>query len=422
MRSSADNVSAARLLVRVEGGAFLSRLLADGCAASVRVRVLGVLRWLRTLDTVLAPLCRRDLARLDPEVRAVLRIGLFEAMYLECPPALATDGGVHLVRRLGCGSASGMVNAVLRRATSGWRKVLEGTAIDVRLAHPEWLSHRWIEEFGPNRAEGAMASAQQPAVTWAWFLDESAPARLAAEGLALEPHPWCPGAWSAPDQVGRLIREVEAGAAYAQDPSSQVVAHVAARLSGGAGRFLDLCAAPGGKSALIVHLGDWDPALSGDRLFSRVRLMRPLLDRIGVAGVVAADAVKSPFKPRSWDLVLLDAPCSGTGTFRRHPELKWRLQPDAIARLAADQRGLLAAGLEMLAAEGVLVYATCSVEPEENEEVVRDLPAGFEHVVLEETLPDNVPCHPTTEGGVRILPNPDGDGFTMHAIRRSAPA
>ena len=416
----ANNVSAARLLVRVEGGAFSSRLLADGSAAGVRVRVLGVLRWLRTLDTVLAPLCRRDLARLDPEVRAVLRIGLFEAMYLECPPALATDGGVHLVRRLGCGSASGMVNAVLRRATSGWRETLEGTTIDVRLAHPEWLSRRWIEEFGLNRAEEAMASAQQPAITWAWFLDDSAPARLAAEGLALEPHPWCPGAWSAPDQVGRLVREVVAGVAYAQDPSSQLVAHVAARLRGGGGRFLDLCAAPGGKSALILHLGEWDRTVSGDRLFTRARLMRPLLDRMGVAGVVAADAVNSPFKPRSWNLVLLDAPCSGTGTFRRHPELKWRLQPESIARLAANQRRLLAAGLEMLAPEGVLVYSTCSVEPEENEEVVLDLPAGFERVVLEEAVPDNIPWRPTAAGGMRILPNPDGDGFSMHAIRRSA--
>jgi len=408
--------------VRVEGGAFSSRLLASGGAASVRVRVLGVLRWQRTLDTVLAPLCRRDLAGFDPEVRAALRIGLFETMCLERPPALATDGGVHLVRRLGFSSASGMVNAVLRRATSGWRKALAGTTIDVRFAHPEWLSHRWIGEFGPKGAEDAMASAQQPAVTWVWFLGDSGRERLAAEGLTLEPHPWCPAAWSAPGQVGRLIREVEAGAAYAQDPSSQLVAHVAARLRGGGGRFLDLCAAPGGKSALIVHLGEWDRVVSGDRLLSRVRLMRPLLDRIGVSGVVAADAENSPFEPRSWDLVLLDAPCSGTGTFRRHPELKWRLQPESIVRLAADQRRLLTAGLEMLAPEGVLVYATCSVEPEENEEVVQDLPAGFEVLGIEDALPENVPGRSTPARGMRILPNPDGDGFTMHAIRRSRTA
>ena len=146
--------------------------------------------------------------------------------------------------------------------------------------------------------------------------------------------------------------------------------------------------------------------------------MRPLLERMDATVVVAADATQAPFAAGAWDLVLLDAPCTGTGTFRRHPELKWRLRPEAVEEMAARQRRLFLAGLEMVAPGGVLLYATCSVEPEENEEVVADLPSGIEIEALEPYLPEGVPSTATAAGGIRILPNPDGDGFTMHALRR----
>ncbi|MCK5375674.1 MAG: RsmB/NOP family class I SAM-dependent RNA methyltransferase [Acidobacteria bacterium] len=422
MRSSAERLTAARLLVRVEGGAFSSRLLAGGTVPGVRARVLGVQRWMRALDAILEPLLRRDLGKLDPEVRATLRMGLFETMRMDLPPALATDGAVRLVRRLGCSSAAGMVNAVLRKASVGWRERLAKAEIDVQLAHPAWLWERWRENFGAEPAERAMAAAQEPAATWVWFLLEEAKEALREEGVALLPHPWCPGAWSAPEDPRRLIQEVIAGSAYAQDPSSQLVAHVALALGGDSARLLDLCAAPGGKSALMLRLGGWSRAAAADLRLTRVRLMRPLLERMDATVVVAADATQAPFAAGAWDLVLLDAPCTGTGTFRRHPELKWRLRPEAVGEMAARQRRLFLAGLELVAPGGVLLYATCSVEPEENEEVVADLPAGFERVDLETALPDNVPWRPTEASGIRILPCKDGDGFTMHAVRRSAPA
>ena len=417
MKLSAERLAAARLLMRVEEGAFASRLLAGTTAPATRVRVLETLRWLRALDAVLQPLCRRPLSELDAGVRAVLRLGLVEIMRLGLPPALATDSAVRLVKRLGLSSASGMVNAVLRKAATGWRERLAVASVDVQLAHPWWLFNRWAERFGPSAAEAAMASAQEPAVTWVWFLDDGARQVLLDEETSLAPHPWCPGAWSAPDDVGRLVAYVIDGAAYAQDPSSQLVAHLAHSIGGG-GRLLDLCAAPGGKAALAASLGNWERTAAADRSLSRARLMRPLLPAVGGAPAIAADVRRPPFREAAWDLVLLDAPCSGTGTFRRHPELKWRLRQASILELAAAQREMMARALELVAPAGVLLYATCSVEAEENEGVVGELPEGFAVESLEPALPPSVPWIATAAGGIRILPNPLGDGFTIHAIRR----
>ena len=405
--------------MRVEGGAFSSRLLAGSGDAGVRARVLGVLRWLKTLDAVIEPLCRRSLVSLDPEVRTALRLGLFEAMHLDRPPPLATDGAVRLVRRLGRSSASGMVNAVLRRATVGWREALADAEIDVRLAHPRWLYERWRQNFGADAAEQSLAAAQDPATTWVWFRRDNSRELLRKDGVTLSAHPWCPGAWTTPSKPGRLIEEVVAGNAYAQDPSSQLVAHVARALALNAESCLDLCAAPGGKTALLMHLRKWTAAAAMDIQLTRARLMRPLLAGVDGSFVVAADAEKAPFHAGAWDLVLLDAPCTGTGTFRRHPELKWRLRPEVVKEMAARQRRLLDSGLGLMVTGGTLLYSTCSVEPEENEGVVADLPTGFEHVEIADSLPENVPFRSTPAKGARIMPGRDGDGFTMHAIRRS---
>ena len=418
MRLSADRLTAARQLIRVEEGAFSSRLSASGAAA--RVRVLEALRWQRAIDSVLQPRCRRELGSLDAEVRASLRIGLVEVMRLGVPAGLATDGAVRLVRRLGKSSAAGMVNAVLRRAAAEWPEVLAGSSIDVRCSHPLWLYDRWLANFGPESAESAMAAAQEAAITWVWFFDDDLRSALAREGVVLEAHPWCPGAWSAPEDVPRLVQAVREGGAYAQDPSSQLVAHVANNLARDDGRFLDLCAAPGGKSALMLRLGRWGMAVAADLRPTRVGLMRRTLAAAGECSKVVGDALQSPFAAGVWDLVLLDAPCTGTGTFRRHPELKWRLSPESVGEMAKKQKRLLASGLELVAPGGVLLYSTCSVEPEENEGVMSDLPAGFELEELEPVMPAAVPWIPTNAAGARILPNPDGDGFTIHAVRRTA--
>jgi len=372
-----------------------------------------VLRWQRTIDRALDRHLTRPLEKLDAEVLTVLRVGLFEARWLDVPAPVATDAMVRLVRRLGKGSAAGMVNAVLRRAVAEGPP--QSTAPDVEWSHPEWIWRRWDRAFGRSAATGAMAAAQSPAPPWVWFPEETDRDELVASGVDLEAHPWCPDAWTSAAQPSRLMELVAAGRAVVQDPSSQLVARLAVAVAGGSGRALDLCAAPGGKTALMRRLGRWRPLVAAE--VDPLKAAR-LSDRLTRIPVVVADAIHPALAVGRWDVVLLDAPCSGTGTFRRHPELKWRLSPDTIHQVVDRQRPMIGAALELLAPAGVLVYATCSVEPEENEAHFEPTPNGFEQSALEDLLPTGVPWLPTTAGGVRILPHGWGDGFTVHAFRR----
>lgn len=420
MSASADRLTAARYLIRVDDGAFASRLLGDRAGPGVRVRVLGVLRWQRLLDHVLSAFSRRPLAALDREVRVSLRLGLLERGEMGLPAAVAVDGAVRLVRELGLGSATGLVNAVLRRATGAWEEATAELPDDLRWSHPEWLAARWRELLGEECARGAMAAAQRPAPVWAWLVDPEVARRLADGGSELRPHPWCPGAWAPRGEVGPLLAEVARRRAYVQDPTSQLVAHLAARLAPDDAALVDLCAAPGGKSALAHRLRVWRPALALDLRLPRLRLMGPLAAALGGPLLAAADASRPPLAERAWDLVVLDAPCSGTGTLRRHPELRWRLTPQAIASLAATQGRMVAAAAGLVARGGVLLYATCSLEPEENEAHFVTPPAGFEPVDLEPHLPEGTPRLATSAGGVRVPTHRDGDGFTVHTLRRTS--
>ena len=353
------------------------------------------------------------MGRLDPELRAVLRMGIFEVWRLGVPAPVATDSMIRLTRRLGKTSAAGMVNAVMRRAAAADDG--NDASPDLTWSHPEWLWCRWSDVFGAAPAEGAMAAAQEPAPPWVWFSSDDAKADVVETGAILERHPWCPGTWTATEGRSELMRAVHRGRAIVQDPSSQLVARLSVSVVDGGGTAVDLCAAPGGKSAMIERLGRWRLFVVADRSPAKVvRLGR----RLGDVPVLVTDALRPALAVGAWDLVLLDAPCSGTGTLRRHPELKWRLRPEAIVEAAANQRPMIEAALELLAPGGVLVYATCSVESEENEGHFDTVPAGYETVVMDELLPADLPWTETSAGGVRILPHEHGDGFTVHALRR----
>jgi 16S rRNA (cytosine967-C5)-methyltransferase len=413
-----ERLQAARILIRVEGGAYSSRLLGSRTGAGVRARVLGVLRWQRLLDAVLQPLCRRPLERLDPAVRHSLRIGLFESGVLGVDPAVATDCAVRMVRRLGCSSAAGLVNAVLRRAHPQWQGAVARAPVDLRFSHPGWLYRRWAACFGAERAAAILESNQAPAPLWVWFFDDRERVDLAAGGTGLVKHPWCPGAWSAPDDATVLARSVAEGRAYAQDPSSQLIAQVAARAVAG-GRLADLCAAPGGKVALMCSMRCWDRVVAVDLRVSRARLVGPLVARVTrTVAVAVADGMQPPLREGEWDLVLVDAPCSGTGTLCRHPELRWRLNAEAIAGMAELQARMITAACQLVAEGGLLLFSTCSIEAEENEDLFESAPDGFVIESLEEAVPEGTPAIATSTGGLRVLPSHEADGFTFHALRR----
>ncbi len=420
MSTSADRLKAAALLVRVEDGAFASRLLGEVSAPGVRARVLGVLRLLRPLDAAIEASSRRKAASLDPEVRVALRLGLYEIKGLGVPAPVAGDGAVHLIRRLGRPKASGLVNAVMRRAPAHWDRLIRQGDDALRHSHPEWLWRRWVRAFGREAAEQVMAASQKPAPLWVWFTDPDASGRLSNEqGIELHQHPWMPGAWRAigSDLVGSLRK----GDAYAQDPASQLVAWLTASLTPTGAEVIDLCAAPGGKTARAARDGVWTTAVAADLSLGRLRLSGRVFETCaGQIFRVVQDASRPAVAEGRWHTVVLDAPCTGTGTLRRHPELRYRLQPDDAGERSALQAQLLGPSLGLVAPGGLLLYSTCSIEPEENEQHFKRLPEGFEMVDLMPGLPEGTPAIRTSAGGIRLMPQESCDGFTIHALRRLA--
>ncbi len=414
---SPERELAVRLLVRVDAGDFAAPLLERVPGPGVRTRVLGVLRWRLLLDEALGRHLRRPIHRLDPEVRAILRTGLFEAAVLGVPAPVAVDAAVHLARTVGKGSAAGLVNAVLRRALRTARALRRDAPPWIRLSHPRWLRDRWIRNLGGEAALQAMEADQEPAGLWVWFLEEPPP--------GVRPHPWLGGAFTPEGDAGSVVAALQEGRAYAQDPASQLVAHVAARLATerGAGTVVDLCAAPGGKSALLVRSLPEATVVALDLHPSRIRLTARLLGRTkGSWLAAAADGRTPPLAPASVPFVLLDAPCSGTGTLRRHPEIRWRLQERDLPGFARLQEALLNAAVSLLEPGGTVLYSTCSLEPEENEAVVEAVRRSqpLEVVPLETLVPAAAGPVPTSSGGVRILPAAENDGFTLHVLRRAA--
>ncbi|HEX8180164.1 MAG TPA: 16S rRNA (cytosine(967)-C(5))-methyltransferase RsmB [Pyrinomonadaceae bacterium] len=431
------------VLGRVETeGAFASVLLASATEA-LRVEdralcyelVLGVLRWQLWLDTLMAHYAGRAVAEIDAPVRRALRLGLYQLRFLSRVPAsAAVNESVNLAHAARLGGAAGFINAVLRRATreperdpaTGVREELERLAIST--SHPAWLLARWIETFGVAEATAlARANNQAPPVAFRineWRAERAdVQARLAAAGVEMQPSEIAPGAWRvAAGTGGAALRALaRAGLIYTQDEASQLVAHVLG--AEGGERVLDVCAAPGSKATHVAGLAE-DRALvvAGDIYEHRLRVVVEAAGRQQLTSIhaVAFDAEQTlPFADRSFARVLVDAPCTGTGTLRHNPEIRWRLTPADIVDLAARQRRILTNAARVVRPGGRLVYSTCSVEPAENEAVFNDfLAAQPDFVAAQLTAPAHLL---TTDGAVRTWPHRGGaDGFFMAAcVRRS---
>jgi 16S rRNA (cytosine967-C5)-methyltransferase len=333
--------------------------------------VLGTLRRRGGIDHALAALSDRPLDRLGPDVRTGLRLGAHQLLHLRVPAHAAVSESVDLVRTRRP-RAAGFVNAVLRRLVREGAPPEANPADEPRAwlttagSLPAWLAERWLARLGPAAAVArARALLEEPP---AFFRLNprvaDAPARLAEAGLVVRPAT-VPGAWEA--TAGRVADLARQGVLYPQDQGSQLVAHLAA----GSGRILDACAAPGGKAMLLAdRLGASATVVAAEGSPRRLRTMAELVDRWGAAlHLVGADALRPPFRA-AFDVVLLDAPCSGLGTLGRHPDIRWRLRPADLPGLAARQAAMLESLSALVKPGGRLVYAVCSVEPEETDGVV----------------------------------------------------
>jgi len=433
------------ILRRVEeDGAFAAPLLAglpDSMRADDRALcyelVLGVLRRQLWLDRLIEHYARRDAQTLDAPVRHSLRLGLYQLRFLTRVPArAAVNESVNLAHAARLHSAASFINAVLRRAVrepdydpaSAVADEIERAAVET--SHPAWLVARWAEAFGMQEAfDFARANnAPAPASFRLNPLREECGEvidKLRAAGARVEPSSVAPGGWrvEGPGDASTLLRAwADGGLLYMQDEASQLVAHVLGARAGE--RVLDVCAAPGSKTTHAAALaGDRAHVVAGDIHAHRLRLLEELAARQGLKGIrpVALDAESPlPFAPGSFDRVLVDAPCTGTGTLRHNPEIRWRIRPSDISELSARQLAILRGAARVVRPGGRLVYSTCSVEPEENEGVAAAFLGGDVDFRQVEAAP--APARLLTNtGAARTWPHRDGaDGFYVAAFERLA--
>jgi 16S rRNA (cytosine967-C5)-methyltransferase len=352
---------------------------------------MGVLRWRSLLDEAIAQASSQTLSKLDLEILLALRIALYQLRYLDRIPARAAIyESVELVKRSRKRSAAPFVNAVLRKlsapapATSASFAVGEASlsieAVARTYAHPPWLVERWAANYGLAAAQQICQYNQSVPTTAIRLRDAAVETELTAEGIEL-----APGAFlsSARRVYAGDITQTKAyrnGRISIQDEASQLVA----ALVGRGQRILDCCAAPGGKTRFIADRNPNAKITAVELHPHRARLMEKMFrpgnsdsdrDRAQDIEILIADARSLPANS-FFDRVLADVPCSGTGTLARNPEIKWRLQPSDLLDLQARQLAILKSAMKQVAPDGRLIYSTCSMEKEENEDVIAQALAG----------------------------------------------
>ena len=439
------------ILLRVETErAYASDLLHSRLDADIAPRdaalttelVLGALRCQGLLDFVIERYTGKKTAKLDSEVLVALRLGIYQLRFLSRIPArAAVNESAEIVKRSRKKSAVPLVNAVLRRAAEEKDRPAEdliptalslADSLAILQSHPAWLVERWLGQFGESRTRELLAINNQPpnqaCAIAASTEKEELLHSLEAAGFVFYPGKLLRDAVIL--QRGNVLRTraFQCGAIAIQDEASQLIPlllRVRQRDS-----VLDLCAAPGGKTiALARAAGPNAMIVACDLHEKRLRQMGERLRRSGAAGVklVALDGKSAlPFRCK-FDRILVDAPCSGTGTLARNPEIRWRLSPGNLADLHGQQVALLHSALEYLSPHGKLIYSTCSLEPEENDEVIREvLEACPDFTMSPVEIPRDALAHAVSSksliganGAFRTFPpETHTDGFYAALLRR----
>ncbi len=333
----------------------VSHDLDDRDRSLARQLAYGAVQRVRTIDAVVETLARRPMARIEPPVRAALRLGGYQLLFLDgVPRYAAVNESVELVRQAGRERAVAFTNAVLRRLADSGRSYVESLPdstpeeAGLRHSYPDWVAELWWRELGPDSARECMRAQNEPAET---------AVRLVRGEIEGQEDPRIPGA--------RLVERVDEvalgeGRIWPQSRASQLVGHVVASNAGD--RVLDLCAAPGGKATMLAG------AVTAVELNAdRASELRRTAQRLGAASVqvVEADGRALPAELRGFDRSLVDAPCSGLGVLASRPDLRWRAEP-----LPELQLELLRAAIERTRPGGRVVYSVCTINRQEAEDVI----------------------------------------------------
>jgi 16S rRNA (cytosine967-C5)-methyltransferase len=411
---------------------------------------LGALRWQRLLDFLIDRYLKKAEDVADAEVRIALRLGFYQLYFLSRVPAhAALNESVELVKRARKRSAANLVNAILRKAANERRdgmstqdavaKLLPSSMpsaerLGILHSHPTWMVDRWIRAFGETRTLALLQANNRVPSLAGYLLDPSKEVDtrqlLGNTRTNILPGHLLRDAWILEGGNPSACEAVRKGWIALQDEASQAVAKLLAVDPGQT--VLDLCAAPGGKTLLLARAaGVNGRVVSADLHANRVRAMKERFERAGIRNVetfVTDGAQALPFE-HNFDRILVDVPCSGTGTLARHPEIRWKISSGDLSDLHVRQSALLRNALQHLAPGGRLVYSTCSLEPEENELVVREsfsvagsdfqiidprdaIAGGLQASVAVESLVD-------ANGFFRTFPGEHGtDGFFAAALER----
>jgi len=396
----------------------------------------GMLRRRAWLDAALSDRVRGGLARLDPDLTDILRLGVYQLLFMRSvPPYAAIAQSVELAKRRHGLGASKLVNAVLRRvdrerdaipfppvprADAGTPRPDPIDALALTYSHPRWLVARWVARWGAHDTERLLASnnAEAPIIVRPFgVVREQLEAMLESAGVHVEEVPLVHDSIRITGSVSLAeLGAYRQGLFFVQDPGATLVTRYAAIEPGST--VADLCAAPGGKTLELSRTAGM--VVAADRSFARLTRMVANLRRVEARAIhlLVADAREPAIAPV--DAVLIDVPCTGTGTFRRHPDARWRLKVSDLAVMAALQRSIIRAAAAVVRPGGLLIYSTCSLEPEENDAQVESFLAESPDWVLEPPPDGAVPPAVLDAGRLRVLPQRHAtDGAFAARLRRT---
>lgn len=426
-------VAAADTLADLRGGMLLDAAF-DRRASALDARdrrwtqelVWGMLRRRGFIDHLLAPRVRGGIARLDGDLADLLRLGAYQLFHMgSVPPYAAIAQTVELAKHRHGMGASKLVNAVLRRLDRE-RDALDAAlpsdpveALAVEYSHPRWLVARWVARWGAEETRALLEAnnREAPLIVRPWgVVREQLEAMLESSGVEVHEAPLVADSLLlGPGTLLTSLGAFQQGRCFVQDPAATLVTQYAAIPAGA--KVADLCAAPGGKTIELARTASYVTA--ADSSEARLTRLQETIDRLELDHVTAVVADAREVSLGTFDAVLVDAPCTGTGTFRRHPDARWRLRTSDLAVMAATQRAILRAAAQAVEPGGLLIYSTCSLEPEENDVQVESFLADHPDWTLEPPPEGAVPSSVLDAGRLRVLPQRHGaDGSFAARLRR----